>query len=202
MARTQRSLALTYEGVSEVFLGSGPCRIVASGGADERYAWTRYATMVYLDLPSGGDAGFSLGGAPSSEASLEGEVGRFLSVFYKQNERLTSNDLYIFSKGIGARIAPRAANHIVQHYPSINLRGVGIGSAMIAPETQYMSMPDYLERNPYDGAIVSKKRLKFMRDDLAVCLSDIEYCRTSCVPTSKGLYLSSMRARCPDAFTA
>ena len=190
--------SLGCSSVTALLTQNGPCVIPPRGAPrPNQNAWTTRANMIWLDQPA--PTGFSRCSSSSRHTScaqgpgvldmgsIAHDVAEFMRVWYKQHTHMMTNDLYVFSEGHG-HFAPLVADYLIKNtdHLTVNLRGIGIGSALIDPQLQWLSFPKYLERNHYSKALLSSQELVALQRDIDECIGEMDRCkvaRHSCAAT-------------------
>ena len=165
----------------------GPCHVTeALQAVRNQHAWTRYASIIWLDQPIG--VGFSYGSSPDSgsERVLAGTTYAFLQAWFRQHEERRFNPFFLFGeshyvpavaaairRGNAAKEQGLAAAGI-----SIALRGVAIGNGMTDPATQMRSYANFASgANPYGIRAVNRTVEAAMRRATPECEARVARCQ-------------------------
>lgn len=155
-----------------VFLEHGPVKVKKGWRvAPRRSAWTRAASMLYVDSPAG--TGFSYGDMVASSDEAARDLLVALRQFYALFPQLRANELFVAGESYGGKFAPALAMAIyaantngetttttsdaaaaasAYYTGKINLKGVAVGNPMADPESM-LAYGDYLyQLGLVDGA--------------------------------------------------
>jgi cathepsin A (carboxypeptidase C) len=165
-----------------LFKENGPCKIDPNHDDQtlkNAYGWNTNANIVYIDQPAG--VGFSYGDtsdADHDEAEVAEDMYNFLHEFSEANNNLLkTNDFFIFGESYGGHYAPATANRVGN---SLNLKGLGVGNGLTAPEVQYTSYPTMAYN--YSMEVTGKpsvtlEQYEAMTEALPGCLDSIKLCQ-------------------------
>lgn len=165
-----------------LFKENGPCKIDPNHDDQtlkNTYGWNTNANIVYIDQPAG--VGFSYGDtsdADHDEAEVAEDMYNFLHEFSEANNNLLkTNDFFVFGESYGGHYAPATANRVGN---SLNLKGLGVGNGLTAPEVQYTSYPTMAYN--YSMEVTGKpsvtlEQYEAMTEALPGCLDSIKLCQ-------------------------
>jgi len=94
------------------------------------YAWTRYASIVFIEQPVG--VGFSHGAKfeTYSDANAATDNYRFIVNFFERFRELKNNEFYISSESYGGHYMPTLAKQIVDRGGVPNFKGFMVGNPL------------------------------------------------------------------------
>jgi|EP00945_MAST-04E_sp_MAST-4E-sp1_P006181 cathepsin A (carboxypeptidase C) len=165
-----------------LFKENGPCQIDPSDILNTKmnpYGWNANASIMYIDQPAG--VGFSYGDAEDAdhnEKEVAEDMFHFLHEFSQANgDLLKTNEFFVFGESYGGHYAPATAHRVGT---SLNLKGLGVGNGLTAPEHQYQSYPEMA----YNYSIevtgkpsVSLEQYTEMTAALPACIEIIHKCQ-------------------------
>jgi len=109
----------------------GPFRPTQGGKLEEnKHAWTKLASMVFIEQPVG--VGFSKGskGETYSDANAAKDNYRFIVNFFKRFPELRSNEFFITSESYGGHYMPTLAKELVDRGGVPNFKGFMVGNPL------------------------------------------------------------------------
>lgn len=135
-----------YSSMFGSFVENGPYIINANGTFYENpYSWNLNAHMLYVDQPVG--TGYSyvenINGYVRDEQTMAEELLTLLVNFFELHPQYANLDFFIFGESYAGKFIPSVSKFIIE-YSDINLRAIGIGDGLIAPEIQIMTYCPYL----------------------------------------------------------
>jgi cathepsin A (carboxypeptidase C) len=185
-----------------VLVENGPCKLKIDetcedciqkpiNAVDNPYTWTSNSNVLWLDQPAG--VGFSYkfkdtAISDSKSAQVAIDVLGFLTKWLAGHPKLQNRPLFIFGESYGGHFAPAAAKAIIQHNKRvkigttggaiIQLKGIGVGDAMVDPQVQYQYYGKYLDTlDPtLRRGFLSDKDVAEMKANTPACIKGINKC--------------------------
>ena len=165
-----------------LFKENGPCMIDPAHQDQTKpnpFSWNTNANIMYIDQPAG--VGFSYGDAEDAdhnEKEVAEDMYNFLHEFSDaNNDLLKTNEFFVFGESYGGHFAPATAHRVGT---SLNLKGLGVGNGLTAPEHQYSSYPIMAYNYSIEAVghpSITLEQYEAMTAALPSCLASIAKCQ-------------------------
>ncbi|RHY09758.1 hypothetical protein DYB30_006395 [Aphanomyces astaci] len=148
------------------------------------FSWNEKSNIMWIDQPAG--VGFSYGDTSeydTDETMVGNDMYHFLQEFFQVHPEYAQNDFYVFGESYAGHYVPAVAHRIYignqkdDGNPKINLKGIGIGNGLTAPEVQYNWYPEMAHNNTYGVQAISDEIYATEKAALPACIKMIELCQ-------------------------
>ncbi|OQS03092.1 serine protease family S10 [Thraustotheca clavata] len=163
---------------------NGPCSVNDDLSLKSNpYSWNEKANVMWIDQPAG--VGFSYGDASeydTDETMVGNDMYHFLQEFFQAHPEYAKNAFYVFGESYAGHYVPAVAHRIYTGNMEggkalINMKGIGIGNGLTAPEVQYKYYPEMAYNNTYGVKAISETVYKTMKAAVPKCTQLIDLCQ-------------------------
>ena len=158
-----------------MLLENGPYRLDRHDGKYQlnpnKYTWSQYANMVYVDQPM--NTGFSVGpGFAHNQTELALDMVEFITNLLKLHPLLQYNELYLAGESFAGSYIPYIAKYCLLHH--INIKAMIIGNGWIDPKTQYKAYVDYaVHHNLLNAEYLQKTNQQYAKCQVAMAKEEL-----------------------------
>ncbi|KAM7534578.1 hypothetical protein Aperf_G00000112897 [Anoplocephala perfoliata] len=114
-----------------MFTENGPLLIHSKGRLKlNRYAWNKYANVVYIEAPAGVGFSYARDGNVTTDDDMVADNNYFALVnFFEKFPEFKGRDFYIIGESYGGVYVPTLALRVVNH-PEMELKGIAIDNGL------------------------------------------------------------------------
>jgi hypothetical protein len=153
------------------------------------YSWNRVANMLFIDHPIGTGMSYAVSNNSFSEnqEQISAHLYTVLQHFYKKHPEYKKNELYLSGESYAGKYMPSLAERIIKMKEKgendINLKGLALGDAFIAPMIQRLIKPEQAYWNGLMGHAQ---------------LDQIKAIETKCIRHIQSGYTNQLDSACED----